>query len=516
MLTHLPRVTYSNTGTDFSLVHDRLDQLIPRFEAGALGRTWVTAFATGPSHCALSPIDGALFLGGFPTSTDSDVTAAIAAANAAHGEWSARSLADRLDFALRWEQALGTDKYNLALAALYEIGKSRIEAVGEAEECLDMVAYYRGEIELRHGYAQSMNELVRNETTRSVLRPYGVFGVISPFNFPLALSVNMICGALLTGNAVVYKPSQGCALTGLMLAETLNAAGLPQGVFNIVLGGPEVGEAIVSSTDVDGIAFTGSYNTGMGIFRQLVAQEHAKPLIADMGGKNPAYVSRTADIAIAAEGVARSAFGLQGQKCSACSVVYVDRAIKDEFVDAIKAFAATLRVGDPRAREQFMGPLYNEQTVVRFTDALDEARSNGKVYFGGNRIEGLPGNYFAPAIVELEKEGRLTKDELFMPFLVIRAVDDLRAGIEEGNDVNYGLAAGVYSQDQADIDYFMTHAEAGVLYANRASGATTGAWPGSQPFCGWKGSGVTGKGGLGPHYLPQFAREQSRTVMHKR
>src|SRR5882762_7907597 len=498
MLSHLPRVTYSNTGTDFSPVHDRLDQLIPDFEAGSLGRTWATDFASGPSHSALSQIDGALSLGRFPTSTESDVTAAIAAGNAAHGEWSARSLADRLDFALRWERALGADKYKLALAALYEIGKSRIEAVGEAEECVDMVAYYRGEIELRHGYAQSMNELVRNETTRSVLRPYGVFGVISPFNFPLALSVNMVCGALLTGNTVVYKPSQGCALTGLMLAETLNAAGLPQGVFNIVLGGPEVGEAIVSSADVDGIAFTGSQKTGMGIIRQLVAQEHIKPLIADMGGKNPAYVSRTADIAVAAEGVARSAFGLQGQKCSACSVVYVDRAIKDEFVDAIKAFAATLRVGDPRTREQFMGPRYN-----------------GKVHFGGNRIAGLPGNYFAPAIVELEKEGRLTKNELFMPFLVIRSVDDLRAGIAEGNDVNYGLAAGVYSQDQADIDYFMAHAEAGVLYANRASGATTGAWPGSQPFCGWKGSGVTGKGGLGPHYLPQFAREQSRTVMHK-
>jgi len=287
-------------------------------------------------------------------------------------------------------------------------------------------------------------------------------------------------------------------------------------VFNVVLGGPEVGEAIVSSADVDGIAFTGSYKTGMGIIRQLVAQEHIKPLIADMGGKNPAYVSRTADITVAVEGVARWAFGLQGQKCSACSVVYVDRAVRDEFVDAIKTFAATLRVGDPRAREQFMGPLYNQQTVVRFTSALDEARSVGKVHFGGNRIDGLPGNYFAPAIVELGKEGRLTKDELFMPFLAIRAVDDLRAGLQEGNSVNYGLAAGIYSRDQTDIDYFMAHTEAGVLYANRASGATTGAWPGSQPFCGWKGSGVTGKGGLGPHYLPQFAREQSRTVMHKR
>ncbi len=515
MLGSLPRVTYSNTGTDFSGVHDRLDQMVPDFEAKGLSRIWTTEFASGPSYSVVSPIDRALVLGEFPTSTVSDVQAAIATASAAGRDWSARSLAERLDFASRWAQALEAGKYNLALAALYEIGKSRLEAVGEAEECIDIVAYYRREIELRNGYTQPMNQLVQNETTRSVLRPYGVFGVISPFNFPLALSINMICGALLTGNTVVYKPSRGCALTGLMLSETLKAAGLPRGVFNVVIGGRVVGETIVNSAGIDGIAFTGSYETGMGILRQLVAQDHAKPLIADMGGKNPAYVTRNAEIAVAAEGVARSAFGLQGQKCSACSVVYVDRVVKDAFVSAIKAFADTLRVGDPRAREQFMGPLYDDQSAARFVSAVEEARSRGKVHFGGNRVDGLPGNYFTPAIVELGAQDRLTKDELFMPFLVVRPVDDLQAGLEEGNAVNYGLSAGVYSRDQAEIDYFMAHAEAGVLYANRSSGATTGAWPGSQPFCGWKGSGATGKGGLGPHYLPQFTREQSHTVMYK-
>jgi 1-pyrroline-5-carboxylate dehydrogenase len=405
---------------------------------------------------------------------------------------------------------LNDSKYDLGLAALYEVGKSRMEAIGETEECVDMVDYYAAQLDENNGFIRLMTELVAHETARSVMKPYGVFAVIAPFNFPVALSVGMLCGALLAGNTVVYKPAPGCALTGLMLAKTLRAAGLPEGVFNIVLGDGGVGRMLSTQGDIDGVAFTGSHATGMGIFRHMAQGPWMKPVVAEMGGKNPAYVTAKADLGRAAQGVARSAFGLQGQKCSACSVVYVENAVKEAFLTALVAFTAGLTVGDPRQGDTYMGPLYNDATLQRFTDALADPGTT--LHYGGT-AGGRNARYVLPAIVEVDAPGRLTQDELFMPFLAVRGVDTLKDALREGNDVAYGLTAGIYTRDDAELQYFLAHAQAGVLYANRASGATTGAWPGAQPFCGWKGTGVSGKGGLGPYFLPQFMREQSQTIM---
>ena len=514
MTNTLPRVTYSNIGVDFSPVHAHIDSLIPDFEAQVLTKTWSTPFASEAAASIPSPISPELSLGKFPRSNARDVKAAIAAARNAAKSWNFVSLEDRLAFAERWKQVLDQEKYSLGLAALYEVGKSRMEAVGEAEEAVDMLDFYPGELRRNAGYRRPMNELIENETAVSVLKPYGVFAVIAPFNFPVALSIGMITGALITGNTVVYKPSPECALTGLLIAETLRKAGLPEGVFNIVLGDGEVGRLLSSDDGIDGVAFTGSHKTGMGIFRHMAVQPHMKPVVAEMGGKNPAYVTRNADVARAAQGVARSAFGLQGQKCSACSVVYVDNAVKDEFVRHFKEFTSNLSVGDPRRSDTFMGPLYNAATVARFTDAMAQAKAEGVVHYGGEALDGTPGDtYFRGALVEMPSPSRLTKDELFMPFVVLRGVDSLEQAIDEGNDIAYGLAAGIFTRDDKELNYFLDHAQAGVLYANRASGATTGAWPGAQPFCGWKGTGVSGKGGLGVYFLPQFMREQSHTIM---
>jgi len=514
MSSELPRVTYSNIGVDFSPVHAHLDAMMPGFEKTVLGKDWTAPFATGPLARLASPIDPGLSLGRFPASTPADVENAVSSARAAAKTWNRTPLGERLAFAERWRQALAARKYELGLAALYEIGKSRLEAIGEAEECLDMVEFYASELKANDGYARPMNELVRHETARSVLKPYGVFAVIAPFNFPLALSVGMVSGALLTGNAVVYKPSPGCALTGLLIAETLRAAGLPDGVFNIVLGGGDVGQLLATNEGIDGVAFTGSHKTGMSIFRHMAVQPHTKPVIAEMGGKNPAYVTRNADLDRAAQGVARSAFGLQGQKCSACSVVYVDNAVKDDFIGKLVAFSSRLVVGDPRKAETFMGPVYGADTVKRFQVASSQAQRSGKIHFGGAALgQGFGDNYVLPTVVELDGPDALTRDELFMPFVVVRGVDGLDAAIAEGNDIPYGLSAGIFTQDQDELQYFLDNAEAGVLYANRASGATTGAWPGAQPFCGWKGTGVSGKGGLGAWFLPQYMREQSHTIM---
>lgn len=430
MTDTLPRVTYSNIGADFSPLHAFLDREIPAFQNDMLGKAWATPFATGPLAAVASPIDPALELGRFPVSTEADVKAAVASAREAR-VWNQASLDDRLAFAARWRAALDEAKYRLGIAALFEVGKSRTEAIGEAEEAVDMLDYYPAELKTNAGYRREMIEMVPGETAVSVQRPYGVFAVVAPFNFPVALSVGMLCGALLTGNAVVYKPSPECPLTGLLLAETLRKAGLPEGVQ----------PGAWRCRDRRG-ADNRPRHRRRGLHR-LAQDRHVdlsphggaswmRPVIAEMGGKNPAYVTRNADIERAAAGVARSAYGLQGQKCSACSVVYVDNAVKDKFIEAFRAFVAKLQVGDPRDAATFMGPLYNDAAAARFTQAVAEARATGSVLLGGERIADLPGNYFAPTLVEMDGPSRLTREELFMPFLVLRGVDGLEAALAEG------------------------------------------------------------------------------------
>jgi 1-pyrroline-5-carboxylate dehydrogenase len=349
-----------------------------------------------------------------------------------------------------------------------------------------------------------------------VLRPYGVFAVIAPFNFPVALSIGMITGALVAGNSVVFKPSDAAGLTGRLVVEALVAGGLPQGVLNLVQGGEETGKALAQHPLVDGFAFTGSNAVGMTILRQAASLPAMRPVLAEMGGKNPAFVTNSADLAVAASGVARSAFGLSGQKCSALSKVYVVRSVMDAFLAELLETSGKLVVGDPRRREVFMGPVIDDAALERFMAASAQARGAGSVLMGGEQLSGgifSGGPYVAPTIVGgLGSEHRINRDELFLPFLSVLAFDDLDAAIADANRSAYGLTAGIYTSEKAELDRFLGTIEAGVLYANRASGATTGAWPGFQTFCGWKGSGITGKGGLGSWYVPQFLREQSHTI----
>jgi len=338
-----------------------------------------------------------------------------------------------------------------------------------------------------------------------------VFGVIAPFNFPMALAVNMFSAAVIAGNAVVFKPSQATPWTGALLAEAVVEAGLPDGVFNLVHGGPDTGRALVRDR-VDGIAFTGSARVGREIAGCMSEGPYPRPALAEMGGKNPAIVTASATLEKAVEGVARAAFGLSGQKCSSCSRAIVVDSVYGGFVERVCAFVATLRVGDPADPRSALGPVIDESAVARFEAAVAEAGRDGRVLCGGGR-PALNGHFVEPTVVdELPLGHRLTRSELFLPFLTVSRVGSFEQALAEANAVDYGLTAGIFGEDQAEIDMFLEDVQASVLYVNRRAGATTGAWPGSQSFCGWKSSGLTGKGGLGPYYLPQFMREQSRTI----
>jgi 1-pyrroline-5-carboxylate dehydrogenase len=235
-----------------------------------------------------------------------------------------------------------------------------------------------------------------------------------------------------------------------------------------------------------------------------------------MGGKNPTIVTKNADLDKATDGVLRSAFGFGGQKCSACSRVFVEREVYDDFLTQLKAKTEKIKVGNPLERDVYLGPIINDAALDTFEEAAEEARKNGNIVTGGQRItEGELGKglFVEPTVVEAPDESWIWKKELFVPFVAVAPFDELNDAIQKANDTEYGLTAGFFSEDAAEVDEWLDRIQAGVIYVNRRAGSTTGAWPGVQPFGGWKGSGTTGKAGGGPYYVMQYLREQSRTVI---
>jgi 1-pyrroline-5-carboxylate dehydrogenase len=233
-----------------------------------------------------------------------------------------------------------------------------------------------------------------------------------------------------------------------------------------------------------------------------------------MGGKNPVIISKQADLDKAAMGTMRSAFGLQGQKCSANSRIYVQEDVEDEFVKKLLALTEKISVGDPSQRENWMGPVVNASSYEDFKRFTAELGEKGDIVYGGHVIEDTNGYFVEPTIVtNLPHDNHLWQEEMFLPIVTIHAFSDLDDAMEKANDVDYGLTAGFYSEDEEEIDWFLRNIEAGVVYVNREAGATTGAWPGYQPFGGWKGSGSTGKAGGGRYYVQQYMHEQSQTVI---
>jgi len=464
-----------------------------------------------------SPIDRRGLLGRFPVGTAEDVDQAVRAARRGFAGWSERHWSERAAILRRAAEIIERRGFDLSALVGLDVGKSRLEAMGDVTETADLVRYYCEQMERHAGFDRPMSRLSPHEETRSVLRPYGVWAVISPFNFPAALAGGPAAAALLAGNTVVLKPSPEAPLSALALYSAFREAGLPADALHVVYGpGEPTGAALVDHPGVDGLLFTGSKDVGMAIHRRF-SREYPKPCITEMGGKNPAVVMPSADLDAAAEGVMRSAFGLQGQKCSACSRAYVHRDVKGRFLEALVDKTRSLVVGDPTRHGVFLGPVIHERAYRAFQDASDAARRDGEVMTGGEvRREGdLAYGYFvSPTVVDgLPADHELLRNELFVPLLCVAAVGSLDEAIGLANRTDYGLTAGLFSREQDEIDAFLARVEAGVVYVNRRCGATTGAWPGVQPFGGWKGSGGSGKSSGGLHYVQQFMREQSRTIV---
>ena len=504
MTTARYRVTYATLTSDNEELHTS-------YESGLrTARSWLGTEipGNGAAFTVTSPGDRNVVLCTAHAATESDVDAAVTAAAAS--DWASKPWRERVSLLRRAADLISERSGELAALMTMEVGKNRLEALGDVEESADLIRYYCRQVEDNNGFERDMERLSDAETTRSVLRPHGVWAVISPFNFPMALAAGPAGAALVAGNTVVLKPSEQGTFTAVKLVECLREAGIPADALHLLLGGDEVGKAVVAHPRVAGLTFTGSYQAGMSVF-QGFSTRYPKPAICEMGGKNPAVVTADADLDVAADGIARSAFGFTGQKCSACSRVYVERAAYQGLLDRLVAKAAETVVGDPTERSVFMGPVINEDAIARFTAAVDHAREVGTVAAGGEVLPG-DGHYVAPTVVtDLPADDRLLRDELFVPLVAVVPVDSLDEAITLANDTDFGLTAGLFAGEQEQIDTFLDRIEAGVVYVNRAAGATTGAWPGVQPFGGWKGSGSSGKAGGGLYYVQQFMREQSRT-----
>jgi 1-pyrroline-5-carboxylate dehydrogenase len=463
-----------------------------------------------------SPIDIRIVLGYMPAGTGRHAKQAIEAAKKAFEKWGKTDYRERVRICRAAAEMMSQRKFELAAWVSYENGKNRYEAIGDVDEAIDFVRYYSEEMERNNGFETATKSAQPNEKSKSVMKPYGVWGIIAPFNFPAAILTGMTVGAVITGNTAVVKPSSDTPITAFKIAEMFKEAGLPDGVINMVFGsGSKVGSELVKSKEVSGIAFTGSREVGYGMdkeFRKL----RPRPLIVELGGKNPAVVTETADLGNAADGVIKAAFGYSGQKCSACSRVIVHKKVKDEFLRRLADKAKNLPVGNPLNPDTFMGPVVNENAYKKYRKYARIAAKSGKVVVGGSiRKEGdlKHGYYVEPTIVSgLPKDHRLLKEELFVPILCVADYEKFDDAIKICNEVDYGLTAGIFSGKQEEIKKFLDSIEAGVVYVNRQASATTGAMVGCQPFGGWKDSGNTGRGTGGPHYLTQFMREQSQTI----
>jgi 1-pyrroline-5-carboxylate dehydrogenase len=523
MMTATGKITYISLGADDPEVNAAFEAAIAKVGA-QLGQTHPLHIAgekrARPTTIdSLSPTDTRVVVARVASGTAEDVNDAVAAARAAFPAWSRTPWTQRAQMLDKAADLIRQRRYELSSWLIHEMGKNRVEALGEIEETADLIAYYNQQMRDSGGYIKEMGKLVPTDRNTSVLRPYGVWAVVAPWNFPYALLGAPVAAALLTGNTVVCKPSSETPLSGIKLVEILEEAGLPRGTVSCVPGsGRVVGDGLTMHPDVDGLTFTGSFDVGFKQLFQRFSTRFPKPCIVEMGGKNPAIVMDSADIDKAVQGVYRSAFGMNGHKCSACSRVYVHRAVADAFVERLAKMANDAKIGNPLEKGVFVGPVATKsgyEDYRRFAELAAKAgpgvvRAGGQVVTDGAFANGY---FVRPTVLAgLPRDHQLMREELFVPIVAVTAVEGLTEALELANDTPFGLTAGFFSRKQDEIDTFLDRIQAGVVYVNRAAGATTGAWPGVQPFGGWKGSGSTGKNIGGVHTLPCYLREQSRTV----
>ncbi|HTU71128.1 MAG TPA: L-glutamate gamma-semialdehyde dehydrogenase [Candidatus Baltobacteraceae bacterium] len=457
---------------------------------------------------SLNPARPSQVVGLTSSASKEQANAAIAAAARAFDSWKRTSARERAAFLFEAAAKLRERRYEYDALLVYEVGKSWPEADGDIAEAIDFLEYYAREA-LRFAEPQPVVP-IEGERNEMVYIPLGVGAVIPPWNFAGAIMMGMTSAAIVAGNTVVLKPSSDSAIIAAWFVDLLHEIGLPKGVVNFIPGsGSVIGDLIVGHPQIRFISFTGSKEVGLHInelaARPQPGQKWIKRVVAEMGGKDSIVVAADANLEAAVEGVAVSAFGFQGQKCSACSRAIVDAKIYDEFVSKLKERVAKITVGDPEQQSVYMGPVVNEAALESISEYIEVGKKEGRLVAGGKRV-GSEGYFLEPTVIaDVDPQARIAQEEIFGPVLAVIKARDFDHALEIANNTEFGLTGSLYTTDDAKIERAREEFFVGNLYFNRKS---TGAFVGVHPFGGFNMSGTDSKAG-GPDYLLLFMQAKS-------
>ena len=500
--------------TDFSVPANRqaMEQALRQVHAQfgreyelRIGSEWV---ATGDKLESLNPSNTREVVGVHHKATADLARRAVECAHAYFPAWSRTPAAERVRLLLDAARILRRRKMEFDSWLVYEAGKSWVEAEADVSEAIDFCEYYAREM-LRLAGPQEVVQLA-GEEDEMVYIPLGVGVVIPPWNFPLAILVGMTVASLVTGNTVVLKPSSETPTIAAKFAEVLLEAGFPEQSFTLLTGsGSAVGDVLVQHPKTRFISFTGSRDVGLRInelaARAQPGQIWIKRVIAEMGGKDAIVVDADSDLDKAVEGVAVSAFGYQGQKCSACSRAIVDAQVYRPFLEKLAARVKTIRVGPVDDPDNYMGPVISAAARKTILDYIEAGKQEGRLITGGDapRSDG----YFIPptVIADVDSKARIFQEEIFGPVLTVTEARDFDHALQLANDSQYGLTGAVYTNNPEHLEKAKEQFYVGNLYFNRKC---TGAMVGAHPFGGFNMSGTDSKAG-GPDYLLLFLQAKS-------
>lgn len=482
-------------------VKSELGREYPLVIGGEEIRTAEKMQSTNPSHPEQ-------VIGIFQKGTAELAHQAVEAAHQAFGRWKKVSADERAECLFRTADILRRRRFEMDSWLVYETGKTWPEADADVAETIDFCEFYGREM-LRLAGPQPVTP-VPGEKNYLVYIPLGVGAVIPPWNFPAAITGGMTSAAVVTGNTVVLKPSSDSPAIAWQFVQALYEAGVPRSVVNFLTGpGSTVGEALVTDPKTRFVAFTGSKEAGLRIgdlaAKAPKGQLWIKRTVLEMGGKDAIIVDEEADLDAAVDGVLVSAFGFQGQKCSACSRAIVSEKIYQPFVEKLGARARSLRVGPAEDPENYMGPVINEKAMKTILEYIDVGKKEGKVVAGGGRAEGK-GYFLEPTVIaNVAPSARIAQEEIFGPVLAVIPAKDFNDALEIANGTEFGLTGAVYSKNPAKLARASEEFHVGNLYLNRKC---TGALVGAHPFGGFNMSGTDSKAG-GQDYLLLFLQAKS-------
>jgi len=481
-------------------VHSQLGQT---YDLTIAGR----AIKTGDIFTSVNPAKPSEIIGYHFAAGPNEAAAAVDSAQAAFHTWRKIPVEDRVALLVRTAALIRARHFDFCAWLTLEVGKNFAEADADVGECIDFLEFYAREA-LKLDAATTP---IQFPGERNLLRyvPLGPGAVIPPWNFPFAIMSGMTAAAIVTGNTVVLKPSPDAPTIAAQFLKLMIEAGVPSGVINLIQGGPEPGRIVVEHPAIRFIAFTGSKKVGLEIHEKAAktqpGQRFLKRTILELGGKDSIIVDADADIDSAVEGVATSAFGFNGQKCSACSRVIVDQTIYDEFTAKLKARVEKITSGPP-AENFYAGPVINPAAKQRLLSYIEIGKQEGKLLTGGTTIDKDGGYYIAPTLfADIAPTARLAQEEIFGPLLAVIKSTSFDDALTIANNTEYGLTGAIYTSSRAKLDRAREEFHVGNLYFNRKC---TGAMVGAHPFGGFNLSGTDSKAG-GPDYLTLFTQAKS-------